>query len=324
MSEKHTILCKRRYILKRYLLFCSLFFVFCSFIMAQNNNFITGEELFKKNKPDEAIPYLEEAVSKGENPKAYVYLVVSYYQIGHYEEALNIADRGMRVTGSNKKIIAYNAGNAAFLLQDYKSAEEWYSKALIADPSYSSAILNRANARISLEKYADCIDDYTKFLELEPEDRRRDDIIALLEKLKKVKEEQEQEQLAQQLAQQQEQERIRQEEERYQAEIKRQEQAEAERKYQEQLAQEAQAKAEAERKYQEQLAQEAQAKAEAERLYQEQLAQEAKAKAEAEAAAERRRKLLEEVAASLQDSSTENMSAGAEDTVDYDYESELE
>ena len=274
--------------MKRYLLFCSLFFVFCSFIMAQNNNFITGEELFKKNKPDEAIPYLEEAVSKGENPKAYVYLVVSYYQIGHYEEALNIADRGMRVTGSNKKIIAYNAGNAAFLLQDYKSAEEWYSKALIADPSYSSAILNRANARISLEKYADCIDDYTKFLELEPEDRRRDDIIALLEKLKKVKEEQEQEQLAQQLAQQQEQERIRQEEERYQAEIKRQEQAEAERKYQEQLA------------------------------------QEAKAKAEAEAAAERRRKLLEEVAASLQDSSTENMSAGAEDTVDYDYESELE
>ena len=57
-------------------------------------------------------------------------------------------------------------------------------------------------------------------------------------------------------------------------------------------------------------------------------AEEEAARAEAEriAAEEaaRRRKLLEDVAASLQNTETENMSAGAEGTVEYDYETELE
>lgn len=49
------------------------------------------------------------------------------------------------------------------------------------------------------------------------------------------------------------------------------------------------------------------------------------AEAELRAAeAERRRKLLEDVANSLQQTDTVNMTAGAEDVLDYDYESELE
>ena len=53
----------------------------------------------------------------------------------------------------------------------------------------------------------------------------------------------------------------------------------------------------------------------------EQAAAEAARKAEEE---ERRRKLLEEVANSLQQTDTTNMTAGAEDVLDYEYESELD
>ena len=49
---------------------------------------------------------------------------------------------------------------------------------------------------------------------------------------------------------------------------------------------------------------------------------EAAKKAEEDAA--RRRKLLEDVAASLQNSGSSNMNAGAEGTIDYGYETELE
>ncbi len=273
--------------------FCLI--IFCltglTFAWSQSDNFAHGEELFRRNKPDEAIPFLEEAVSKGENPKAYVYLVVAYYQIGHYEESLNIADRGMRVTGSNKKIIAYNAGNAAFLMQDYRTAEQWYSKALSADPAYANAVLNRANARISLEKYNECIEDYSKFLELAPDDYRHDDIVALLAKLQVMKEEEE----ARRIAQEKEEQRIKEEEERYRQE---------EIRYQTMLLQ--------------------QQAEEAQRAAIEKAAKEAAIKAAEEEAEARRRKLMEEVAASLQDAETENMSAGAESTFDYDYESELE
>ena len=54
-------------------------------------------------------------------------------------------------------------------------------------------------------------------------------------------------------------------------------------------------------------------------------AEEARILAEQKAAEEeRRRKLLEEVANSLQQTDTTNMTAGAEDVLDYEYESELE
>ncbi len=53
----------------------------------------------------------------------------------------------------------------------------------------------------------------------------------------------------------------------------------------------------------------------------ERLAREAELRAQEE---ERRRKLLEDVASSLQQTETTNMTAGVEDVLDYDYESELE
>ena len=90
--------------------------------------------------------------------------------------------------------------------------------------------------------------------------------------------------------------------------------------------------AELEAKMAEQEARLEQQRAEIERMLQEQKAyQEAALKAQREESAKkaeedaaRRRKLLEDVAASLQNSETSNMTAGAEGTVDYGYESELE
>ena len=53
-------------------------------------------------------------------------------------------------------------------------------------------------------------------------------------------------------------------------------------------------------------------------------AEEEARKAEMAREAERRRKLLEDVANSLQQTDSMNMTAGAEDVIEYDYESELD
>lgn len=66
------------------------------------------------------------------------------------------------------------------------------------------------------------------------------------------------------------------------------------------------------------------ARKEAERLAAEKAAEEARLAAQREAEAERRRKLLEEVAASLQDTETTGMNAGSEGVIEYEYESELD
>lgn len=266
--------------------------IFLSTYAFSSSAYDTGYQLFSTNKPQEAIPYFLTAMQEPNPPPAvYIYLGISYYQTEQFALALEVFQKGLNATGTNKRVIAFNAGNAAYAMQDYKTAEEMYTLASAADPSFASPVLNRANARLSQQKYSDALADYQKYLVLDPATSQRLEVEAIIRALQGEIAFQEQE--AERLAQ--EAERIKAEEERFKAE-------------QERIAAE---KAEAERIEQERIAAE---KAEEEARLAEQRAQEA----------ERRRKLLEEVAASLQDAETTNMNAGSEGVIEYEYESELD
>lgn len=235
-------------------------------LSAQSSAFSKGEDLFRQNQPEQAIPFLKDAIKEGNSPKAYTYLALAYYQTGNFTESLNVCSAGMEAPGTNKKILAYNAGNTAFAMDDYANAESWYSRAIAADGQYAAPVLNRANARLRAGKIKECIEDYKHYLELSPQDAQYEQIKILIgvlndEQLRRGAEEQ---------SKIVEEKRIKEEETRI-------------------------------------------------------VAEEARLAAQREAAeAERRRRLFEDVAASLQNTESQNMSAGAEDTVDYGYESELE
>lgn len=275
---------------------------------AQNTNFTKGEELFRKNEPAKAIPFLETSITEGGNPRAYIYLALAYYQLERYPEALEVCNKGMLATGTNKKIIAYNAGNIAFKMENYSAAEKWYTMALSADTTYSPAILNRAQSLLKQGKYKESRNDYIRYQELQPDNPQYSEIQVIIGLL-----DEEVEKIAK------EEEKIRVEEARIQAENARIE-AENARVAAEKAAAEEAARVQAERAAEQARVQAAIAEAEA------RAAAEKAAEAERIAAeeAERKRRLLEDVAASLQDAETKNMSAGAEGTVDYGYESELE
>ena len=88
------------------------------------------------------------------------------------------------------------------------------------------------------------------------------------------------------------------------------------------MAEEAERLAEEERRMQEELARQ---KEDEERLEAERKAEEERlAEIKRQEEAERRRKLLEDVANSLQNTDSTNMTSGTEDLIDYDYESELD
>ncbi|MBO4320292.1 MAG: tetratricopeptide repeat protein [Treponema sp.] len=290
------------------ILFLSLFMVFCAF--AENINFTKGEEFFRQNEPAKAIPLLEKAITEGGNPRAYIYLALAYYQLEQYPAALEVCNKGMLATGTNKKILAYDAGNICFKMEDYENAEKWYTMAITADSTYAPAVLNRAQSRLKLARYADSREDYIRYQELAPTNPQYQEIqllIALLDtEVERIAKEEE--------AAKAEAQRIQIENARIEAENAR---IEAARVEAERVAAE---KAAAEKEAEEARARAKQAEEEA-RIAAEKAAEaERKEKEEAE----RRRRLLEDVAASLQDSETQNMSAGAEGTVDYGYESELE
>ncbi|MCR5079992.1 MAG: hypothetical protein K6B17_01440 [Treponema sp.] len=191
-----------------------------------NKDFLEGEDLFKKNKVQESIPYLKAAISSGKSPKAYVYLSLAYYQQKQYMESLEICSDGMKVSGTDKKVLAFNAGNTCFALEDYDTAEKWYSLAIAANRLYAPPVLNRANCELKQEKYRAALEDYKLYLDLSPNDRQKPEIeklIALLEGIKKA----EDDRIA-------EEERLKEEEKKLLEEMKRQQmQADFERQLQE-------------------------------------------------------------------------------------------
>jgi tetratricopeptide (TPR) repeat protein len=154
-------------------------------------------------------------------------------------------------------------------LGQFNRAVEFYSYSLAADSTFANAVLNRANAYFNLVQYKDAIADYRHYLEIEPNTDQREMILRLIALLEEelVLQEEEKQRLAA------EQEKIREEEARIAAEMA---------KYEEVRRQE-----------------EAARRAEEERIAAENAALEAERKAQEE---ERRRKLLEEVASALNES----------------------
>lgn len=244
-----------------------------------------GEKYFRTNKPDLAISALEKEIMSGKaSPDAYNYLGLAYFQIGDYSKSVDAFAKGIRMPDTDKKILAFNQGNSYYALGDYANAARSYSLTLTMDKAYTKALLNRANTYLMAKEYPKCIDDYELFLELEPNDPQRPQIEEILALLRRHMKEQ--------------------------AEAEEKAAKEAERKAEEAAILEK----ELERQKAEQLQRE-----EEERIAAEKAAEELRLIEE-----ERRRKMLEDVANSLQNTDSTNMSSGAEDIIDYEYESELD
>lgn len=281
------------------------FFIFLIFAFAPlvAQNLSEGEKLFTQNEPIKAIEALEKEIADGRNTtNVFNYLGLAYFQTENYEKSVEAFEKGIKTPGTSKKILSYNCGNSYYLLKNYEKAAEYFSYAYTADRNYYQAVLNRANAYLMSQTYDKAVSDYKLFLELAPDHEKSEDVRRMIAAL--------------------ETEIVRLEEE---ARIAAAE-AERQRLEDERIAEEM-AKLEAERKAAEEkrLAEEAARKAEEERIAAEKKAEEERLAAEKRAAdAERRRKLLEEVAESLQNTDSANMSSGAESIIDYEMESELE
>ncbi len=148
----------------------------------------TAVSVFQENRPAEAQILLEKLIAEeGDDPAVYNYLGITYYQQGKVKEALDAFVKGAEIPFSNKSLLYFNAGNAAYTLKDYKMAEKYFSMSIDFDDTYSAAFLNRANTRINLSKLKEALSDYKKYLELEPDSKQKDVIenllIAISEKL---------------------------------------------------------------------------------------------------------------------------------------------
>ncbi len=321
------------YIIARIYSLCILLFrklmIFFLIIMPSVSfaqSFEEAENLFRSNQPQLAIPLFQRSILDGSaEPTVYNFLGISFMQIGDTQKALDTFTEGMAVAGTNKRSLYYNAGNAAYLLQNYEQAKEYFSFSLVADSGYANAYLNRGNTNVQLTAYQEAIDDYNNYLLLDPASAQADGVRRMIAALQQeiIFQQQEAERIAaEQKRLEEEQKRIEEEQQRIAAEKAAAEAAriaEEERIAAEQAAAEAARIAEEQRRLEEEERRIAAEKAAAE--------EEARRIAAEQAAAEeaRRQQILAEVSASLQAGGATNLSAGSEGGLDYEFEeAELE
>ncbi len=136
---------------------------------AQSGVFAQGERLFLENKPLEASALLERATR--ENPqdeKAWLYLGICYQQLGRHDESVAVFRKGLPSALTLSHVFYFNMGNSFLAQKRNAFAEEMYGQAIQSKPDWAPPFLNRANARMAQEKYADAVADYTVYLSLNP------------------------------------------------------------------------------------------------------------------------------------------------------------
>ncbi len=130
-----------------------------------------------KNKPAEAAARLEAALREDPaNVTAALYLGIAYQQTGRYDDCIDTLRKALPRAGGKEALFAFNIGNAYFAKGAATFAEQFYSKAIEADPGMASAYLNRANARIRTGALKDAVADYGQYLTLEPSSPKRPEI----------------------------------------------------------------------------------------------------------------------------------------------------
>jgi tetratricopeptide (TPR) repeat protein len=166
-----------------------------------------GTKLFMENRPQEAVPVLEQAAREaGVDEKVHLYLGVAYQQLSRWDDAIAAFRRGLASAVQYRHLFLFNIANSFFSQGRNTFALESFDQALAARNDYAPAYLNRANARMKAGNHDGAVQDYALFLSLDPGSSQANEIRRLMELLgqKAVAEERRKaEELARKLAEEQ-------------------------------------------------------------------------------------------------------------------------
>ena len=152
------------------------------------SSFDEGKAFLALERPDKAIMSFNRTFNEEDCPKdIYLYIGVAYLKMGMYVQAIESFAKGKTKDVANFYVYSFNMGNAFFAQNRFYDAEISYNESVSAGILYPQAILNRANARMKLEKYAFALEDYKEYLRLVPNDEQAPEIKRMIEALELAK-----------------------------------------------------------------------------------------------------------------------------------------
>ena len=152
-----------------------------AFFCFGQSNFSRGEDLLMRNKPAEAVVFLENSIA--DDPArvmTWLYLGIVYEQLDRADEAIAAYRRILPAAGGLSANVANNLGNVYFQKGNTEMAEQFYTQAIGFDSVYSRAYLGRANTRIKAGNLRNAVADYEQYLTLEPRSSQRTGIERIL------------------------------------------------------------------------------------------------------------------------------------------------
>lgn len=157
-----------------------------------NSPFEAGLNFLQEKRPLKAIESFNEAIKDGRYPKnIYLYVGLSYLKIGEYSKAIDSFAKGKCTDNANFHIYSFNMGNAFFAQNRFYDAEISYNEALASTKPYPPALLNRANTRMKIGRYAMALKDYKEYLTLFPNDVQKEEVQQMILALERIQLEEE-------------------------------------------------------------------------------------------------------------------------------------
>lgn len=160
--------------------FLLIFLLFLSRLYAVDY-FEEGKKFLLADKPEEAVAAFFAASKENSAPNSInLYLGVAYLRLGKYEESLLYLSKGRNSDSANSYLYSYNMGNIYFLQERFDASEQAYNDSISVNGLYPPAFLNRANARIRLDKAESALQDYKIYLNLEPDTIQKTSIVRII------------------------------------------------------------------------------------------------------------------------------------------------
>ncbi|MGL4981741.1 MAG: tetratricopeptide repeat protein [Treponemataceae bacterium] len=141
----------------------------CYFLLFSSSFFATdysqGITFLSDGNYDKAIDFFAPfLISDTIDPEVLMFLGVAHYQKGNFSQSLQMFEKGLTIPFVDKAVFYFNAGNAAFALNQFDLAEVYFTQTLNFDSSNFSAYLNRGNTRIRLDKMSEAFEDYESYI----------------------------------------------------------------------------------------------------------------------------------------------------------------
>jgi len=144
----------------------------------------TGKALVESGKPDQAVPYLEEALALAPNdPDVIVNLADVYTRLGRADDAAKLINEGL--PPKDAATLHFNIAAAMANSKDYAGAEQHFRQAIALDPTLVSAQRYLGDVLVAEEKRQEAIDAYEAYLAADPGADDAAEIQQMIDALKK-------------------------------------------------------------------------------------------------------------------------------------------